>query len=166
MEGLEFLQFVFGKQPGDGAVSIAYKEHETHWDEQCFDDGGFTLNHGEYATYFCPNTFEHRRKKEQCLPGVWLWQDLDEVTPQDCDILGYPPTLYWETSPNRYQALWLLDSSLPPEELAQLNKALNRRLGADKGTWNLTRLLRVPGSYNGKRGCQVGEAHDYSLIAA
>jgi hypothetical protein len=116
---------------------------------------------GEWASYFCPNLFMRRRQKEQTLPGRWLYQDLDEVSPARCSI---PPTVWWETSPGRYQGLWLMQRSLLAVELAALNKALNRSCGADPGTWNLTRMLRIPGTWNGKRECRVSPAYIYSKV--
>lgn len=110
--------------------------------------------------YWCPNLFSGpKRKKEFGVGGTVLYQDLDEVTPAECSL---SPTYWWETSPGRYQGVWLLDQWLNPLELMRLNKALNREVKADKGTWNLTRLLRVPGSWSSKRSIRVGSARPFA----
>jgi hypothetical protein len=114
--------------------------------------------------YFCPNSFSDcRREKTLVLTSRVMYQDLDEVAPDECPLR---PEWWWETSPGRYQAVWILDSVLEPQEFAAYNKALNRACGADPGTWNLTRVLRVPGSYNAKRKCYVSEAYEYVAAVA
>ena len=101
--------------------------------------------------YFCPNFFtDVRRLRKNAMPGRWLYADLDEVHPDSCTALGIQPTLAWETSPGRYQAMWLLDRPLPPRRLERLNQRLTYFTGADKGGWSLTKVLRVPGSTSTK----------------
>lgn len=157
MRGEKFLQEVWGRTPVWGVGPLVIRDHAHHWDERFLGVREIPEKYeeGAYATYFCPNMFETKRKRDQCLQCTYLWQDLDEVHPLSCDPR---PTLSWSTSPGRYQALWLLTGSLNPIEAEGMNRLLNRKVKADKGTWNLTRLLRVPGSYNGKRGCQVTHA--------
>lgn len=159
---IDFLSLVWGKQ-GRGVGCLAYKPDDLSWEEERIHiDSGLDVPRLEligidnWGTYFCPNLFMRRRQRDQTLPSRWLYQDLDEVRPDECSIT---PTLWWETSPGRYQALWLLTHALIASELAPLNKALNRSCGADPGTWNLTRMLRVPGTNNGKRECKVSPAY-------
>ena len=79
-----------------------------------------------------------------------LWADLDEVDPRE--IRDYPPTIAWESSPNRFQALWLTEkgdfqgASWPGNE----NQKLTYMLGADPSGWDTTQLLRLPGWPNFK----------------
>ena len=169
MEGEAFLNFVWGHQPA-GWVFLARRRRGL-WQELPIDLAlhgevmvrGSTLRDEKSDLYFCPNAFAlAERHKEHCLPSRVMYQDLDEVSPDECPI---HPDVWWETSPFRYQGLWILDEALEPDELAALNKALNRACNADPGTWNLTRLLRVPGSHNAKRGCEVGEAEAKLVLA-
>jgi RepB DNA-primase N-terminal domain len=119
---------------------------------------------GEHL-FFCPHTFallqpgadgfqaafvkNHRnllgRIKECSVPCAALWADLDGVDPNKFGALE--PTIAWETSPQRYQALWLTDGIVAD---ISLNKRLTYHLGADKGGWCQTKLLRLPGSRNQK----------------
>ena len=99
--------------------------------------------------YFCPTTLSQpRRIKENVLPSVWLWQDLDEADPRELEHLK--PTVTWESSPKRYQGLWKLDERQDTETLERLNKGLAKIVGADQGSWILTKVLRVPGTINYK----------------
>jgi len=158
MHGANFLRHVWSHQP-EGYHFVIYRGNG-RWHESCLspqdiEDFGLIMpKTGDL--YFAPNVFsEPIRQKQYCLPSRVMYQDLDEVTPEDCPLY---PDLSWETSLGRYQGLWILDSVIEPVEFAGLNRGLNRACGADPGTWNLTRVLRVPGSWNGKRGCRVSGA--------
>jgi hypothetical protein len=107
--------------------------------------------HGGVDLYFAPHLFRRkRRRNDYALPGRWLYADLDESDPRTLTAL--PPTVAWETSRGRYQALWYLTKSLGPDELAELNQRVTYFTDADKGGWSLTKVLRVPGSISTKRG--------------
>ena len=159
MEGAEFLQFVWGHQP-EGYAVLVHRDESGKWRESSFYYKGQQLSlivPSGGDLYWCPNLFSQpERKKEYCLPSRVMYQDLDEAHPNECPL---KPELWWETSRGRYQAAWILDEFMEPDEFSSYNKALNRACHADPGTWNLTRLLRVPGSWNEKRGCQVGRAY-------
>lgn len=100
--------------------------------------------------YFAPCLFsKNRRRKPHALPGRWLYADLDEVDPRALHTLK--PTVAWETSPGRYQAMWLLKKPLPAETLARLNQQVTYFTEADKGGWSLTKVLRLPGTTSHKR---------------
>lgn len=161
MEGDAFLNYIWGLQPRGWVFLV--RRLSSLWQELPIDFsstrevwlGTKHLNRGDL--YFCPNAFSGaQRQKQLVLPSRLLYQDLDESDPRE---LPLEPELHWETSPGRWQAIWILDHPIEPQELAQLNRALNRACHADPGTWNLTRLLRVPGSWNAKRGCRVSRAY-------
>lgn len=76
------------------------------------------------------------------LPSM-LWADLDEVDPRKLEV---KPTIAWESSPGRYAALWLIDKTMTED----LNQRLTYSAGADRGGWDLTQVLRVPGTKNFK----------------
>lgn len=57
-----------------------------------------------------------------------------------------PSTITW--SGNGVQALWRLEDGVTAEEVEQINRGLIDALGGDKGTHDLSRLLRVPGTVN------------------
>jgi len=107
--------------------------------------------HEHHDLYWCPSLFEYpERKTEFATDEKSLWADLDEVDPRTLD--DYPPTVAWETSPGRYQALWILNqgdirgASWEGNENQQLTYAI----GADESGWDTTQLLRIPGWRNHK----------------
>lgn len=98
--------------------------------------------------YFCPVVFSKpQRRKEYALPTNLLWADLDPVNPNDCRIR---PSIAWESSPGRFQALWFLNREIEPNEAAALSKRIAYADGADTGGWDLTQVLRLPGTKNFK----------------
>lgn len=109
------------------------------------------LAHQHHDLYFCPSVFEYPWRREDVAADEHaLWADLDEVNPEV--IRDYPPTIAWESSPGRYQALWIAatgdmqGASWPGNE----NQRLTYHLGADRSGWDTTQLLRVPGWTNHK----------------
>lgn len=98
--------------------------------------------------YFCPHLFsEPDRKKALAKETVSLWADKDEGIPED---LVPKPTICWQTSDNRYAAIWCLNRATDPQKAEKINRALTYRGKADKGGWHLGKVIRVPGSINHK----------------
>lgn len=104
-----------------------------------------------HDAYWCPSLFEFpNRRSDLAMDEHCLWADLDEVDPRE--IHDYPPTIAWESSPDRYQALWVASegdfqgASWPGNE----NQRLTYLLGADPSGWDTTQLLRLPGWPNFK----------------
>lgn len=101
--------------------------------------------------YFCPQLLRERRRDKGCIevtPNVWA--DLDSCPP---DSMLVQPSIVMETSPERFQALWLLESPVEPyiaEELSRRIAYKHADEGADRSGWDLTQLLRVPFTNNYK----------------
>lgn len=103
--------------------------------------------------YFSVAQFRSKgRRIADVLATHWLWADLDRVDPVFLDEENVLPTLAWESSPGRYQCLWRLRYSLQPEQQTKLNRALSLSIGADRGGWDLTQVLRPIGTKNYKYG--------------
>jgi archaellum biogenesis ATPase FlaH len=107
----------------------------------------FIEEHSDKNQYWCPHGFSHPKRLEKyaVLPRA-LWADLDDVDPRKLN--GTKPSLAWESSPGRFAGVWLINK--PMNKL--LNKRLTYTLGADKGGWDLTQVLRIPGTTNYKYG--------------
>jgi hypothetical protein len=100
--------------------------------------------HRSVDVYWCIGGFNGPHRLEKfAAPSRWLWADLDEVDPRK---LRHEPTIAWQSSPNRFQALWKCDKAVPKE----LRKGFNDYIKADKGGWIITKVLRVVGCKNYK----------------
>ena len=108
------------------------------------------LGEGEDVYYSVAKFASRGRRLEDTVPARWLWADLDNVHPSACAQLGVPPTIAIASSPHRFQALWALNRPLEAGVLAKLNRALTYALEADRGGWDLSQVLRVPGTRNWK----------------
>lgn len=104
--------------------------------------------------YWAPAVFSRpERKADAVLPLTTLYADLDEVDPTSLPA-SLKPTAAWESSPGRYQAIWQLDTALRPKAHGELNQMLTYAIGADRGGWDLTQVLRTPGTPNHKYEAQ------------
>jgi hypothetical protein len=102
---------------------------------------------GGLEAYFCAHLLTGRRRtKENAAPVVALWADADGPIPP-----GAPePTAIVETSPGHAHLFWRLRSPVCPQKAEQLNRRLTAAVGADRSGWDLTQLLRPPGTLNRK----------------
>src|SRR6185503_9921228 len=145
------LDAIWGKR--EGYVFLPYKQQPDAWHETAgvpYAGKLPDLNSLPHRVdqYFCPVVFsEPHRKKEFALPTNVLWADLDPADPNKCRL---KPSIAWESSPGRYQALWFLTSEVEPETAASLSKRIAYADGGDKGGWDLTQVLRLPGTNNFK----------------
>lgn len=125
----------------------AFKKWEDHFFKKSeFNDiPEFIEENMHKDIYFCPHGFSKPRRLKECavIPAL-LWADLDEVNPSDLGKLT--PSIAWESSPGRYAAIWKIDDFMTED----LNRRLSSHLGADMGGWDITQVLRVPGTKNYK----------------
>lgn len=131
-----------------------------NWQDQAFVVSPNTINEVDkwldnhpittYDIYFCPLPFRDttKRKKDRVKSSRLLWSDLDAVTPEQ--IAKLKPSLLWESSPGSFQGLWVLDEELSPEGAELLNHKLTYFIGGDPSGWDLTQVLRLPGTINHK----------------
>lgn len=118
------------------------------------------VDHVDDDLYWCPMLFsEDKRQVAFAQEEYCLWADLDEADPRKIDK-RWRPSVAWETSPGRYQALWLLAD--PNEEdlygasqKGADNQRMTRLIGADPSGWDTTQLLRLPGWTNHKTQYEV-----------
>lgn len=100
--------------------------------------------------YWSPHVYADRyRSREAVANATTLFADLDEVNPKDLPQ-HLKPTAAWQTSPGRWQAMWEMTRTLHPDTQQELNQRLTYAIGADKGGWDLTQVLRTPGTPNHK----------------
>lgn len=140
---------LWSQQPGK-FFCISTKSGAGTWKDHFFtvEDFGkiksFLREHEDDNIYFCPHGFNRRvrQKGEAVLPNM-LWADLDFVDPKE---IKPKPTIAIESSPGRYVGLWILKETMTEE----LNRRLTYHLKADKGGWDVTQVLRFPGTKNYK----------------
>lgn len=105
-------------------------------------------NRWDWDQYFCPNMFcEPKRQKEFARNTCYALCDVDEADPFAFEP---HPSMVWETSNGRTQAVWIWDKKLTPAEAEAHSRALTYRHEGDKNGWPINKLLRLPGSINNK----------------
>lgn len=94
--------------------------------------------------WFCAHGFNRRRRKaEYAEPSHFFYADLDGVNPRSTPV---KPTAAVESSTDRYVGYWYVGEPIT----WLMNQAWTYQIGADKGGWDPTQVLRAPGSYNWK----------------
>ncbi|MGE3074469.1 MAG: phage/plasmid primase, P4 family [Dehalococcoidia bacterium] len=101
-----------------------------------------------YDLYFCAHLLSSRqRKKQYASPVQALWADGDGAQIP----AGFPaPTAVVRSSNDRHHYYWRLDGPVEPEVAQEMNRRIASEIGADLSGWDLTQLLRVPGTRNHK----------------
>lgn len=153
-QGYVFLPWIPGHLKTKEERVKNWKEVTFAWPQDQDKIAQHLEKHEHDDLFFCPNLFDqpHRNREVISLNQHVLYADLDEVDPRE--VPGeYKPTVAWQTSEGRYQAVWLLgqyETGLTDEGAE--NHRLTSFLGADKTGWDTTQLLRVPGRKNHKPG--------------
>lgn len=140
---------IWKEQPGN-YFCISSKSRNGKWTDKFFSRKQLSkvrayLNENlDKDLYFCPHGFsEQRRLKEHAVLPKMLWADLDEADPREMTPM---PTVAIESSPGRYVGLWMVDKVVNED----INRLLTYEVGADAGGWDVTQVLRVPGTTNYK----------------
>src|SRR5215831_2530710 len=153
----DFLDLIWGDQHGwidmpakiDQYWAPWHYEYEGETDNIMSGRIDSCLNDRE-SLYFSPGIFEQRgRHFDDLRPPQWLWADLDEIDP-DFIQPNLLPTVAWESSDDRFQAMWKLIHPIKPTSFDHLNQSLSYYLGADHGGWDRTQVLRLPSTRNFK----------------
>jgi hypothetical protein len=109
--------------------------------------------YGGHNVWICPHLFSQAKRKKEFVSVVpSAWADLDACPPEK---LLVEPTITIESSPGRYQGLWLFEKEVSPDDAENLSQRIAYRHadeGADRSGWDLTQLLRMPFTYNYKYG--------------
>lgn len=140
---------IWSQQPGK-YFCLSTKSGSDKWEDHFFQRGEFReiptflKDNADKQIYFCPHGFSKpRRLKPYAVLPKLLWSDLDEADPRTIKL---KPTVAIESSPGRFVGLWFTDSEVSED----LNRRMSYFVGADKSGWDLTQVLRVPGTINYK----------------
>jgi hypothetical protein len=111
----------------------------------------------EEDVYFSPILFhEQRRIRENAKEVSVVYADADACPPEKFLIR---PSISVQTSPDRWHCYWMLEKPHEPHTIATMSKKVayaHKNDACDLSGWNPTKLLRVPGTRNGK---YEGESH-------
>lgn len=155
----QFVDFIYGlHQNLEPNVYICLSTRRgKHWKDHFFKtplnrdiltDFFQSYDTNRYDLYFCPHAFRtNHRIESEAIPTKYLWSDLDYANPER---VNPRPNIAWESSPNRYACLWILDKIPTLNETKELNKKLAYANGGDRSGWDITQVLRIPGSCNHK----------------
>ena len=148
MDSIDFLLRIWDAQcePGDyvclSAKGKSWHDYPFPYNEHLREElSQWLAQHASRDMYFCPLPFsEPRRTKAAVVRSRFLWGDIDAGNYHKCE-----PTVLWESSPGRFQGLWALPASVGPEQAAIMSKQVAYYIGGDRGGWDLTQVLRIPG---------------------
>jgi P4 family phage/plasmid primase-like protien len=148
---------IFGEERGILALGYAEPAADAAFHHQYFDypvraeqaaERARELSEGGFNVWHCAHLLTAKRRvKENAAVIKALYVDGDgaQVPP------NLPqPTAVVKSSPGREQFYWRLSMPVPPQIGEGLNRRLAYALGADKSGWDLTQLLRPPGTKNRK----------------
>ncbi len=148
--GQRGLLNIFSGQRSQGNVLEKIKSRYLRLPEHASEAARYA--EGESAAgrevYSCAHLLTRRpRVKENATPLAALYVDGDgaKVGARMPD-----PTAILESSPGREQFWWALSEPVAPKKGEELNRRLAYAMGADRSGWDLTQLLRVPGTRNRK----------------
>jgi hypothetical protein len=156
-----FLSAVFGNEQGYLFISTKDRSQDGHWQDQSFvyplqvndilafvkqqDDAGLDV-YMAAQLYKEPN----RRLAKNVKTCPSAWSDLDTACPWGVDP---EPNIVLETSPGRWHGFWRTVAPMPPADAEEISRRIayaHHRAGADLGGWDLTQVLRIPGTHNHK----------------
>jgi hypothetical protein len=157
---VKFFDYLFQEQEGYVCLAVAEpKRARQTWRQSFFkwpDERQGLIDFVEKIghkknVWFCVNLLDKtERRKEHALPGNIVWADLDTAKPSEIEP---EPNVIIESSPGRYQAIWRLDKTVPPEQAEEYSKRIAyeyKQEGSDPSGWDITQMLRVPYTLNFK----------------
>jgi P4 family phage/plasmid primase-like protien len=148
---------IYGDERGILALGYAEPAADAVFYHQYFDypvraeqaaERARELSEGGFNVWHCAHLLTAKRRvKENAAVITALYVDGDGA-----QVPPYlpQPTAVVKSSPGREQFYWRLSMPVPPEIGEGLNRRLAYALGADKSGWDLTQLLRPPGTKNRK----------------
>ena len=157
---VEFLRAIFGEEVGYLFIGRLDRNDST-WADRSFVYPLQTAEALKYANVCDAQGFEtyvaaqlygkpDGRKKEFVKTCPSAWSDLDTASPYG---VNPEPSVILETSPGRYHGFWRTPKPMEPAEAEALSRRIAyayHREGADLGGWDLTQVLRIPGTRNKK----------------
>jgi hypothetical protein len=108
-----------------------------------------SVSAGEGNVFFGPAL---RKSEDSTKSGVLgasaAWLDFDNEEGSNAIALLPPSIMVASGGPGKFHYYWLMDRFVSPDQLERINKAIATHHNDRGGTWDCTRILRVPGSQN------------------
>ena len=163
----EFFEILFGES--EGFLFLGWRNDEGELNQfkplrypDALDTAAKIVElHKDEDVYFSPMLYSvPRRKKSTVQVTPVCYADTDQFDPARYNIA---PTLNVQTSEGHTHSYWVLDSvEYSREDVSRVSRAIamahderdadGNKIGVDPSGWDLTQLLRVPGTKNTKRG--------------
>lgn len=156
-----FFDAVFGSETGYLFISTKDRTKDSDWHDHSFvyplqlretlafvqkqDDAG---NDVYVAAQLYKEPNRRLSKNVKTCPSAWA--DLDTACPWG---INPEPTVVLETSPGRWHGFWRAPMPMDPARAEEISRQIayaHHREGADLGGWDLTQVLRIPGTRNHK----------------
>lgn len=171
-----FFDLIYGDSSGYAAIVTKDENGELtdtkwfHWPEEKTRLEKYVDRRNDEDVYNSVNLFSNteRTKLDNEAVSRVAYADADTCDPSKFLV---PPTISVETSSGRWHCYWVLDREVTAEEASLESQRIylaHAKDGCDAG-WAVSKLLRVPGTTNLKRGAPepvqatYAEANIYSL---
>lgn len=158
----KFLNILRRNFPEDALVHVGINKKfyaQKHPDERIdtlFQDIPYKINviesvvrslREKFDLYICFTPCEGKqRKKPNAKDSFVIAQDIDGVPiPEDL-----PPSYYWETSPGKFQGVWILDNAVTPQEHEIICRKLIKKYNFDPCGSDIVHFYRIPSTRNHK----------------
>ncbi len=138
-----------GKRPRNGGKEL--RETRTQyfrWPEEAAKITRAVQGESGREVYICAHLLTAKRRvKANAAPVLACYVDADGAQPSPDQP---QPTAIVQSSPGREQYYYRLTKAIDPERAERLNRRLAHMMQADMSGWDLTQLLRPPGTKNWK----------------
>ena len=137
---------------GDEIINVSlkdtnggFKNHTVKW-KDANDYLKYKDSHDVYFSFTPLRDPKKGRKLANAAP-VWCFGvDIDDA-PIPSELY---PQLIWESSPNKFQGVYLVDHAMDTDTVFQIAKGLSKKFGYDPGSVDAVHLFRMPESKNHK----------------
>lgn len=154
-QAIQFKEILVGERQGEldfralkkGSPTVKFRSSDKKWSD-LFN----TLNGKGYEIFACINqTDGHGQKKENIQSVRALVIDIDDtsITQVVLNSLPVSPTAVVSSSPGKCHIYYRV-INCPLDKFSTLQRFLASKLGGDPAVSDLSRVMRVPGSYNRK----------------
>jgi archaellum biogenesis ATPase FlaH len=147
---MSIITRIWKEQPGK-YFFLSTKDRAGEWKDHPFRKSQFAEvdkfieANADKDLYWCCHGFtKNRRLKRYAEIPRLLWADMDESDPRDAP--EFLPSIAIESSPGRFYGVWRLLDFMTED----INRRLTYHLKADPGGWDLTQVIRIPGTFNHK----------------